>query len=161
MRISGSEETLSQAPNLCPRNNHILCWAPVLPCISHQRLWGRQCRWSCQSLKKKKTFVQLYPLLKEKGESDNRGLLLVMGFSNVSAHKKHLGSLFLLLLLYLIFWLCCAACGVPVPQLGIEPVPPVLEAQSLNHWTAREVPSEACYTIIFPAAIPKNANSPV
>ena len=48
--------------------------------------------------KKKNTFVQLYPLLKEKRESDNRGLLLVMGFSNVSAHKKHLGSLFLLLL---------------------------------------------------------------
>ena len=42
--------------------------------------------------KKKNTFVQLYPLLKEKRESDNRGLLLVMGFSNVSAHKKHLGS---------------------------------------------------------------------
>ena len=23
---------------------------------------------------------------------------------------------------------------------GIEPVPPALEVQSLNHWTAREVP---------------------
>ena len=23
---------------------------------------------------------------------------------------------------------------------GIEPTPPALEAQSLNHWTAREVP---------------------
>lgn len=89
---------------------------------------------------KKKKIVQLHPLLKEKRESGNRGLLLVTGFSNVSAHKKHLGSLFLLLLLYLIFWLYCAACGVPVPQLGIEPVAPALEAQSLNHWTTREVP---------------------
>ena len=26
------------------------------------------------------------------------------------------------------------------PQPGIEPVPFALEAQSLNHWTAREVP---------------------
>ena len=28
-----------------------------------------------------------------------------------------------------------------VPQKGIKPMPPTLEAQSLNHWTAREVQS--------------------
>ena len=27
-----------------------------------------------------------------------------------------------------------------VPQARIEPLPPVVEAQSLNHWTTREVP---------------------
>ena len=27
-----------------------------------------------------------------------------------------------------------------IPQPGIEPAPPALEARSLNHWTAREVP---------------------
>ena len=32
-----------------------------------------------------------------------------------------------------------AACGVLVPQPGIEPAPPALEAQSFNHWTTREV----------------------
>ena len=32
------------------------------------------------------------------------------------------------------------ACGILVPQPGIEPVSPALEALSLNHWTAREVP---------------------
>ena len=32
------------------------------------------------------------------------------------------------------------ACGILVPQPGFEPAPPALEAQSLNHWTAREVP---------------------
>ena len=32
------------------------------------------------------------------------------------------------------------ACGISVPQPGIEPVPPELEVQSLNPWTAREVP---------------------
>ena len=31
-------------------------------------------------------------------------------------------------------------CGILVPQPGIEPTPPAEEAQSLNHWTAREVP---------------------
>ena len=31
------------------------------------------------------------------------------------------------------------ACGVLVLGPGIEPVPPEVEAQSLNRWTAREV----------------------
>ena len=35
------------------------------------------------------------------------------------------------------------AYGILVPQPGIEPVPPALEAWILNHWTAREVPLEA------------------
>ena len=34
-----------------------------------------------------------------------------------------------------------AACEILVTQPGIEPVPPALGAWSLNHWTAREVPS--------------------
>ena len=32
------------------------------------------------------------------------------------------------------------ACGISVLPPGIEPVPPVMEAWSLNHWTTREVP---------------------
>ena len=31
-------------------------------------------------------------------------------------------------------------CRILVPQLGIKPMPPSVDAQSLNHWTAREVP---------------------
>ena len=31
------------------------------------------------------------------------------------------------------------ACGILVPQLGVETVPPALEVWSLNHWTTREV----------------------
>ena len=30
-------------------------------------------------------------------------------------------------------------CGILVPQLGIKPVPPALEAWSLNHWATRKV----------------------
>ena len=33
-----------------------------------------------------------------------------------------------------------AACRVLVPQRGIKPVPPAVEAWGLNHWTSREVP---------------------
>ena len=32
------------------------------------------------------------------------------------------------------------ACGILVPQPGMEPMPPAVEAWSLNQWTAREVP---------------------
>ena len=39
------------------------------------------------------------------------------------------------------FWLCHAVCGILVPQPEIEPAPPAVEAQSLNHWTAKEVPA--------------------
>ena len=40
----------------------------------------------------------------------------------------------------LFFWLLSAACGISVPQPGIELKLPVVEAQSPNHWTARELP---------------------
>ena len=39
-----------------------------------------------------------------------------------------------------ISWLRLKACWLLVPQPGIEPVPPAVEARCLNHWTAREVP---------------------
>ena len=38
------------------------------------------------------------------------------------------------------FWPCHAACGILVPQPGVELVPPAVEVQSINHWTAREFP---------------------
>ena len=31
------------------------------------------------------------------------------------------------------------ACGIFVPGLGIEPMSPAVDVQSLNHWTSREV----------------------
>ena len=37
------------------------------------------------------------------------------------------------------FWPHHVAYGIFVPQPGIEPAPPEVEAQSPNHWTAREV----------------------
>ena len=48
------------------------------------------------------------------------------------------GSVFLFV--FLIVWPCRMACGILVPRPGIEPMPPALEAWSLNHWTTREVP---------------------
>ena len=42
--------------------------------------------------------------------------------------------------LSLSLWPCCMACGILVPRPDMETVPPAVEAQSLNQWTAREVP---------------------
>ena len=44
------------------------------------------------------------------------------------------------LFLKICFWSCCIACRILVPQPGMEPMPPAMEAQDLNHWTARKVP---------------------
>ena len=53
-----------------------------------------------------------------------------------------------------------AACGILVPRSGIEPMPPALEAQNLNHWTTREVPCLKYFNLpvsllgIFPLTLP-------
>ena len=39
------------------------------------------------------------------------------------------------------FWPCCVACGILVPQPGIEPRAPAVKVLSTNHWTAREFPT--------------------
>ena len=38
---------------------------------------------------------------------------------------------------------------MPVPLPGIEPAPPALEAWSLNHWTARELPFQFIGSFFF------------
>ena len=42
--------------------------------------------------------------------------------------------------IYLCLFVGHTACGILVPQPRIKPVPPALEAPSLNYWTTREVP---------------------
>ena len=50
---------------------------------------------------------------------------------------------------YFFFWSHCTVCGILVPQSGIEPLPPALEAWSLNHWTIRKVPVLELYDMNF------------
>ena len=40
---------------------------------------------------------------------------------------------------FFFFWLCHAACGISVPQPGIEPRPSAVRVQSPNHWVVKEV----------------------
>ena len=44
------------------------------------------------------------------------------------------------LFIYFNFWPCCVACGILVPQPGIEPAPLAVKAESPNHWATRESP---------------------
>ena len=50
--------------------------------------------------------------------------------------------IFILFFYFLLFnfFFCHVACGILVPWPRIEPLPFGVEVQSLNHWTAREVP---------------------
>ena len=41
--------------------------------------------------------------------------------------------------LFLHFWLCYTAHGIPVTWPGIDPMPPVFKVRGPNHWTAWEV----------------------
>ena len=72
---------------------------------------------------------------------------------NRTWHREHtLGFYFILFH----FMPCPAmphtACGILVPYPGIEPMPPALEARSLNHWTTGEVPSILwCYIYAPPS----------
>ena len=41
------------------------------------------------------------------------------------------------------------ACGILVPQPGIEPTPLALEVQSLNHAMTRDTPEVLVFLIVF------------
>ena len=56
----------------------------------------------------------------------------------IPAHP-HL-SLLLLEIIFIIFWLHHVVYGIFVYLPGTEPAPLEMETQSLNHWTARELP---------------------
>ena len=48
-----------------------------------------------------------------------------------------------------LFCSCPAACGILVPQPGIQPVPPAVEAQSPNPWTTREFPYLCFFVVVL------------
>ena len=57
--------------------------------------------------------------------------------------QEFLKSMINMLRVFFFFLPYCVAYGILVPWPGIKPVPPAVEAQSLNHWIAREVPLRA------------------
>ena len=57
-------------------------------------------------------------------------------------------TLSLSFILILFIWPHCVTCRILVPWLGIELMPPGMEAQNHNPWTAREVPKFDCLTLL-------------
>ena len=60
--------------------------------------------------------------------------------------KRALGSLpciwlYTAITLVVLFWPCCVAYRILIPQPEIELTPPAFGAGSLNHWTASKVPT--------------------
>ena len=50
---------------------------------------------------------------------------------------------------FVFVWLCCVACGILVPQLGIEARPLAVKALSPNHWTTTEFPHLIYYWFFY------------
>ena len=58
--------------------------------------------------------------------------------SRIFYPEKKMQSIWYDLLLF--FFGCTSeALGILVPWAGIQPMPPAMESQSLNHWTTRKV----------------------
>ena len=79
--------------------------------------------------------IRLFPNSKTVGQL--KLIYIAVGSVNWYTHSgKFIGSF---LFIYL-FWPHNAACGISVPQPGIEPLPSAVKAQNPNHWTTREFP---------------------
>ena len=81
-------------------------------------------------------------LLLSETHSDNRPVYLsfvfrCLGEGVIAVYKGDFFFFFKFYFIYLFFGY--TACGILVPQPGIEAMPPALEVWSLNHWTTREV----------------------
>ena len=48
-----------------------------------------------------------------------------------------------------VFFFFITSCGILLPWPGMESVPPTMDAENLNHWTAREIPVYAFWDYIF------------
>ena len=66
-------------------------------------------------------------------------------FSALLRFKAHICSGVFKFYIFVNFWQYCVAYEIFIHQPGIEPVPPAVESQSLNHWTAREVPHSGVF----------------
>ena len=72
----------------------------------------------------------------------------LFGFSRLSNEQVSLSILKVLFLDQSFFFFsrpCHAAYRILVPRPGMESMPPAVEAQSLNHWPAEEVPLDQSF----------------
>ena len=67
--------------------------------------------------------------------------MLLVGYCSIlrSGPLAVLDGYFFSFLFFFFFLPQAVALRILAPQPGIEPMPPAVEVQSLNHWTTREV----------------------
>ena len=53
------------------------------------------------------------------------------------------------IIIFILWGPCNMACGILAPWTGIKPVPLALEAWSLNHWIAMEVPQISFWIVVL------------
>ena len=58
-------------------------------------------------------------------------------------------NIYIYIFFFFFFWLHRVACGILVPQPGIEPVPSAVKVQGPNHWTVREFPLVCVFNLEF------------
>ena len=111
----------------------------VVPLIPSSSLSGRDCHAPIFQMRKQRLRAHLSAAWLPGSPFNPRSLNKPPGLVGV--------WVFVLICLIFNFWSCFTACGISVPWPGIEPVPPAVEAQSLNHWTTREVPGTSQWSI--------------
>ena len=82
----------------------------------------------------------------EKGQARIRTPTFTHEERSLGGNLSKLVQLIEVFLALFFFWSPYAAYGILVPQTGIEPAPPVLEARCPNYWTTREI----CFLILYP-----------
>ena len=65
---------------------------------------------------------------------------LDFGWESASPWEIFFLSPWIVYTLFIYFWPCRVACGILAPRLGTELGLLAVEAQTLNHWTAKQVP---------------------
>ena len=98
--------------------------------------WFINCGWQCQERS-----CELETLWMDR----NKGLLFSTWNLSKSCAFPWPTTMFFILIFWttlflFIFWPHLTVFGISVPHPGIEPGPPAVEAQNLNHWTTMELP---------------------
>ena len=70
----------------------------------------------------------------------------ITNYLKLSELKQH-KFINLFIYLFISIWPCHTECGILFARPGKEPMPPALEALSLNHWTTREFPQIYSLTV--------------
>ena len=68
-----------------------------------------------------------------------QGWVIIIAFIFYLHLKLKYPMMYIFMCLFLFYYFGVTACRILVPQPRLEPMPLAMKAQSLNHWTARQI----------------------